>query len=125
MPPKRQIGKAEIDRRHTHCISHLLQTLYVDPGPQILAVAHELFQSYRLIRSDSNNYNHKTIEDILAETKRLMDMVAEIRQQLARGTLVEPEALSPASSTRAGKWVLSALTRRDSSPVVLLPFRYR
>jgi hypothetical protein len=79
----------------TDCISHLLHTLYVDPGPQILAVAHELFQSYRLIRSDGNKYNHKTIEDILADTKRLMDMVAEIKQQLARGTLVEPEAPSP------------------------------
>jgi hypothetical protein len=36
----------------------------------------------------------KPLGNILADTKRLMDMVAEIKQQLARGTLVEPEAPS-------------------------------
>jgi len=77
---------------NSECLGRLLQTLYVDPGPKVLAMGHELFHTYQLIKN--GNADRPTIKSALSGSKKLMNIVSKLTHEIASGSHVEPEAPS-------------------------------
>jgi hypothetical protein len=76
----------------TGCLALLLETLYIDPGPQVLGMAYELRQHMTSLQAG------KTTPDSLraaqSKTAALKNAVIEIREKMMAGSFQEPSNIS-------------------------------
>jgi hypothetical protein len=89
------------------CVSLLLETLYLDPGPRVLQQAYELRNYLRLIEDGRRDVT------LLALSRRTIDTLTKevqaIREKLISGEFSEPESITTM------EWVSDIVTHTLSS----------
>jgi hypothetical protein len=74
------------------CLDLLVQTMYIDPGPEILSNAYEL--RFLLKRVESGDLPNGIIEAAIQRCEYLFRETVALRESLTRGTYSEPENVS-------------------------------
>lgn len=89
----------QFDRIFIGCLTLLLETLYVDPGPQVLAVAYELRQELASIKAGSGDRHlRQTARNKISVLERAIN---EIREKMLEGSYKEPSSVSVMVWTRS------------------------
>jgi hypothetical protein len=74
------------------CLQLLLQTRYVDVGPELLKVAYELEYKLELLKSDRHTRPIATAA--LAEIEIVSEGISGVRQRIVKGDFAEPAEVS-------------------------------
>jgi hypothetical protein len=74
------------------CLERLLQTLYVDLGPELLKDIYELWHQLRLI--DRGDKSQELVQDTISRLQAFASEISAINASLARGEFVEPPMIS-------------------------------
>jgi len=88
-------ARADIgDQVYTSCLELLLQTLYVDLGPELLRCAYECMYSLRRIVAKDGNVPDERIEKAKQDLHTLLQAVGLARDKLIKGQFSEPPTIS-------------------------------
>src|SRR5205085_7266215 len=74
------------------CLKLLLQTLYIDIGPELLKTAYELQNKFRVI--ERCHRDAEFLEQTIIDLKKLATEIVGIRNRLTRGQYEEPRSIS-------------------------------
>lgn len=74
------------------CLDLLLQTLYVDLGPDVLRDAYEIMYSLRRLQGTGNH--RRLALETLPRLQKLTETVWAARERLIRGTFTEPQTIT-------------------------------
>jgi hypothetical protein len=72
----------------TRCLSLLLDTYYVDVGPTVLALAYELRRDLERLQVGATLTS--STKQIMFNARSFLETIKSIREQIQRGTFVEP-----------------------------------
>jgi len=87
-----QLSSGEAQPLSHGCIQLLVQTLYVDIGPELLKTCYEL--EYRLGLIIKGGANSGILEQALERTELLFERISDIRDRIGRGEFAEPAVAS-------------------------------
>ena len=76
------------------CLQLLLQTRYVDVGPELLKATYELDYKLELLKSDRQG--RETATAALEEIEIVAQGISGIRQRIVKGDFAEPRSLDDA-----------------------------
>lgn len=71
------------------CISHLIETVYLDVGPELLQQLYELRRLLRVLEVGQRPI--ELLDELLARTEHLIDAVSKMRSKVLTGEYTEPD----------------------------------
>lgn len=94
------------------CLELLIQTLYVDVGPDVLKLCYELEYKLHLLQKDI--YPAEVLSEAFEQTEILGRKIGEIKNKITKGEFIEPASVSnmawyPRETIAAGKNLCSPI----------------
>ncbi|HKV78275.1 MAG TPA: hypothetical protein VJP02_09060 [Candidatus Sulfotelmatobacter sp.] len=88
------------------CLELLIQTLYVDVGPDVLKLCYELEYKLHLLQKDI--YPEEVVSEAFEQSETLGQKIGEIKNKITKGEFIEPASVSnmvwsPRETMAAGK----------------------
>jgi hypothetical protein len=94
------------------CLSLLLETYYIDPGPETLAMAYELRARFLVIMGNQKDF--VLFDEALRIAKSLIDKISVTRELIRKGSFIEPTTSSFMEWSVSRKQSMTCITANES-----------